>query len=61
MPRGEKSSYAGEQKRQAEHIERSVGKRGTGQHEAERRAWATVTESSGGRKGGSPARKKKPA
>ena len=48
MPRGEKSSYTGKQKRQAEHIEDSYEKRGLGKKEAERRAWATVNKETGG-------------
>jgi len=67
MPRGDKSSYTGKQKRQAGHIEESYESRGVGTKEAERRAWATVNKSSnGGKKSGagrgkpefqSPARK----
>ena len=54
MPRGDKSSYTGKQKRQAEHIEESYEERGVGKTEAERRAWATVNkESGGGKKSGS--------
>jgi plasmid stabilization system protein ParE len=54
MPRGDKSSYTGKQKRQAEHIEEGYQKRGTSAKEAERRAWATVNkESGGGKKSGS--------
>lgn len=54
MPRGDKSSYSSKQKRQAEHIEESYAKRGTGKKEAERRAWATVnSETGGGKKSGS--------
>jgi hypothetical protein len=54
MPRGDKSSYTGKQKRQAEHIEEGYRERGLGKKEAERRAWATVNkESGGGRKSGS--------
>jgi hypothetical protein len=54
MPRGDKSSYTGKQKRQAEHIEKGYEKRGTGKKEAERRAWATVNaETKGGKKSGS--------
>jgi hypothetical protein len=50
MPRGDKSSYTGKQKRQAEHIEEGYEHRG----EAERRAWATVNkETHGGKKSGS--------
>jgi hypothetical protein len=54
MPRGDKSSYTGKQKRQAEHIEKGYEKRGTPKKEAERRAWATVNkETHGGKKSGS--------
>src|ERR1700761_4722632 len=54
MPRGDKSSYTGKQKRQAEHIEKGYEKRGVGAKEAKRRAWATVNkETHGGKKSGS--------
>lgn len=54
MPRGEKSSYTGKQKRKAEHIEKGYERRGVGEKEAARRAWATVNkESGGGKKSGS--------
>jgi plasmid stabilization system protein ParE len=54
MPRGDKSSYTGKQKRRAEHIEEGHEKRGVSSKEAERRAWATVNkESGGGKKSGS--------
>ena len=54
MPRGDKSSYTGKQKRQAEHIEEGYEKRGLSKDEAERRAWATVNkETGGGKKSGS--------
>jgi len=54
MPRGDKSSYTGKQKRKAEHIEEGYMKRGVSREEAERRAWATVNkESGGGNKSGS--------
>jgi len=54
MPRGDKSSYTGKQKRQAEHIEDSYESRGVSHDEAERRAWATVNkETHGGKKSGS--------
>jgi plasmid stabilization system protein ParE len=54
MPRGDKSSYTGKQKRQAEHIEEGYEDRGVSKKEAERRAWATVNkESGGGKKSGS--------
>jgi plasmid stabilization system protein ParE len=54
MPRGDKSSYTGKQKRRAEHIEEGYKKRGVSEDEAERRAWATVNkETHGGKKSGS--------
>jgi hypothetical protein len=54
MPRGDKSSYTGKQKRQAEHIEEGYEQRGVPEKEAERRAWATVNaETHGGKKSGS--------
>ena len=54
MPRGDKSSYTGKQKRMAEHIEEGYEKRGLPEKEAERRAWATVNkETGGGNKSGS--------
>ena len=54
MPRGDKSSYAEKQKRQAEHIEEGYEHRGVASKEAERRAWATVNkETGGGNKSGS--------
>jgi plasmid stabilization system protein ParE len=54
MPRGDKSSYTGKQKRQAEHIEESYENRGVPEREAEQRAWATVNkETGGGKKSGS--------
>lgn len=54
MPRGDKSSYTGKQKRMAEHIEEGYEKRGVTKAEAERRAWATVNkETHGGKKSGS--------
>jgi len=59
MPRGDKSSYTGKQKRKAEHIEEGYERRGVGKKEAERRAWATVNkESGGGKKSGSGRGKK---
>ncbi len=59
MPRGDKSSYTGKQKRKAQHIEEGYEKRGVGKGEAERRAWATVNkESGGGKKSGSGRGKK---
>jgi plasmid stabilization system protein ParE len=54
MPRGDKSTYTGKQKRQAEHVEEGYEKRGVSKGEAERRAWATVNKSThGGKKSGS--------
>lgn len=54
MPRGDKSSYSGKQRRKAEHIEESYESRGVGKKEAERRAWATVNkQSSRGKKSSS--------
>lgn len=54
MPRGDKSSYTGKQKRKARHIEQGYVERGVGRREAERRAWATVNkETGGGKKSGS--------
>ena len=54
MPRGDKSSYTGKQKRQAEHIEEGYEQRGVPDKEAERRAWATVNKQDhGGKKSGS--------
>jgi hypothetical protein len=50
MPRGDKSSYSSKQKRQAEHIEEGYERRGTGEKEASRRAWATVNKMTGGGK-----------
>ena len=54
MPRGDKSAYTDKQKRMARHIEESYESRGMPEDEAERRAWATVNqETGGGRKSGS--------
>jgi hypothetical protein len=59
LPRGDKSSYTGKQKRMAEHIEEGYEKRGTSKKESERRAWATVNaETKGGKKSGSGRGKK---
>jgi hypothetical protein len=44
MPRGEKSKYTDNEKRQAEHIEEGYERRGVPDDEAERRAWATVNK-----------------
>ncbi|HKC80378.1 MAG TPA: hypothetical protein VKB91_04240 [Gemmatimonadaceae bacterium] len=48
MPRGDKKKYTDKEKRQAEHIEEGYEKRGVPEHEAERRAWATVNAVHGG-------------
>ena len=48
MPRGDKTAYTEKQKRQAEHIEEGYKERGVSEDEAERRAWATVNEMTGG-------------
>jgi plasmid stabilization system protein ParE len=54
MPQGDKSAYTDKQKRKAEHIEEGYEDRGVSEKEAERRAWATVNnESGGGKKSGS--------
>ncbi len=50
MPRGDKSKYSNKQKRQAEHIEEGYKNRGVSEEEAERRAWATVNDMTGGGK-----------
>jgi hypothetical protein len=50
MPRGDKSSYTGKQKRQAAHIEEGYEGRGLSKKEASRRAWATVNKMTGGGK-----------
>jgi plasmid stabilization system protein ParE len=50
MPRGDKSSYTGKQKRQARRIEKGYESRGVSAPEAERRAWATVNKMTGGGK-----------
>ena len=58
MPKGEKSKYTEEQKRQAEHIEESYEDRGLSEEEAERHAWATVNKQDGdGKKSGSGRKK----
>jgi len=51
MHRGDKSSYSGKQKRQAEHIEESAKKSGHSTKRAEQIAWATVNKQDGGAKG----------
>jgi hypothetical protein len=59
MPQGDKSSYSGKQKRQAEHIEEGYESRGVGSGEAKRRAWATVNKMTGGGKKSGSGRGKK--
>ena len=58
MPRGDKSSYTGKQKRKAEHIEKGYERKGVSKKTAEKRAWATVYKQDGGGKKKSTARKK---
>lgn len=59
MPRGDKSKYTDKQERMADHIAESYEERGVSEQEAERRAWATVNnESGGGNKSGSGRGKK---
>jgi plasmid stabilization system protein ParE len=59
MPRGDKSSYTGKQKRKAEHIAEGYEDRGVSKKEAKSRAWATVNkETGGGKKSGSGRGKK---
>lgn len=55
MPRGDKSKYTEKQERKADHIAEGYEKRGVGNKEAERRAWATVNKDDGGgkKRGGS--------
>jgi plasmid stabilization system protein ParE len=50
MPQGDKSAYTDKQRRKAAEIEKSYEKRGLGEKEAERRAWATVNKQDGGGK-----------
>ena len=49
MPRGEKSSHADKQKRQAKHVGRSERDAGKEKSTAERIAWATVNKRNGER------------
>jgi len=58
MPRGDKSSYTGKQKRQAEHIEEGYKKSGVSSKTAAKRAWATVNKETGGGKKRKKATKK---
>lgn len=48
MARGSKEKYTAKQKRQAQHIEEGVMKRGGARKEAARVAWATVNKETGG-------------
>jgi hypothetical protein len=50
MPRGDKSSYSGKQKREAAHIEKSYQRKGVSKKTAQKRAWATVNKQDGGAK-----------
>jgi len=50
MARGSKEKYTEKQKPQAEHIAEGYTDRGVSEEEAERRAWATVNEMTGGGK-----------
>lgn len=50
MSQGDKSKYTGKQERKADHIAESYEKKGVGEKEAERRAWATVNKDDGGGK-----------
>ncbi len=50
MPHGAKSKYTNKQERKADHIAEGYEKRGVGEKEAERRAWATVNKDDGGGK-----------
>jgi hypothetical protein len=60
MPLGDKSSYTGKQKRQAQHIETGYEKKGLSMKTAESRAWATVNKlTGGGKKSGSGRKKRK--
>ncbi|STX50810.1 Uncharacterised protein [Legionella busanensis] len=58
MSKGDKSKYTDKQKRQAEHIEKGYEKKGVSKKEAEKRAWATVNDRSGGGKKSGSGRKK---
>jgi hypothetical protein len=55
MPRGDKWKCTEKQERKADPIAEGYNKRGLGEKEAERRAWATVNKDDGGgkRRGGS--------
>jgi len=58
MPRGDKSSYSGRQKRKAGKIEEGYERKGVSKKTAQKRAWATVNKQEGGAaKKGSSSRK----
>jgi hypothetical protein len=59
MPRGSKQAYTSKQKRQAEHIEEGYEKKGVSKKTAQKRAWATVNEMTGGGKKSGSGRGKK--
>jgi hypothetical protein len=59
MPKGDKRSYTGKQKRQAQHIEEGYEHRGVPKKEAKARAWATVNKMEGGGKKSGSGRGKK--
>ena len=59
MAQGSKKKYTSKQKRKAHDIEKGYKKSGISSKEAERRAWATVNKSEGGRKKGGGGRGKK--
>ena len=48
MAQGDKDKYTDKQKRMAEHIEEGYEEKGVSEEEAERRAWATVNQPTGG-------------
>ncbi len=60
MPQGDKDKYTDNQKREAEHIEKSEQKEGKSEKAAEHIASVTVNKYDvGGKKGGSGEKKKK--
>jgi uncharacterized protein YecE (DUF72 family) len=59
MPKGDKSTYTGKQKRQADKIEKSYERRGVSKKTAKARAWATVNKTTGGGKKSGSGRGKK--
>ena len=48
MAQGDKDKYTDKQKRMERHIEKGYEEQGVGREEAERRAWATVNQQTGG-------------